>query len=392
MGVKVTTTLRKISALMKEHPEAHVYALPGGQASGKTSAVLLLLINHALRTPKWDCYVAGRELSKMKVTVMKTFKNLMEELGIYDDERFKAGVDYVFENKAHIRFLSLDRPGAYKGNRSDCCMIDEANECGWEAYRELAARSKKVILTWNPNKKTFCEDIIMNMPTTVSVRTTFLDNEFCPENEVEELLAYKKAAYDSEGNVVNQEMARLWKVYGEGLPCKAVGQIFSNYFEGEYVETDSHCYGLDFGYSNDPDALVEVSVDRQNKTLYIREVIYNKGLSTDDLTYTIKSKVTPRHLIVCDSAASRTIADLQLKGVKATGAKKNKVVDDIKELQSWKIVIDPSSNNVLTEFQSYAWKEDGLIPIDAYNHAIDAMRYAFRYLQTPPKRDEIIIL
>lgn len=392
MKIQQTTTLRKIVKLMTDNPKAHTYCLPGGQASGKTSAVLIILINHALQTPGWDCYVAGKELSKMKVTVLKTFKNIMESIGLYNEEQFKGGVDYLFDNGAHIRFLSLDRPGAYKGNRSDLVFVDEANECGWEAYRELASRSKKVILSWNPNFTSFCEDIVMKLPTTVTVRTTFLDNEFAPANEIEELMNYKKGGYDDNGNIVNQELARLWQIYGLGIPCKAVGAIYTNWEIGEFNENcKTIIYGADFG-SNDPSALVKIGVDQDAKTLYLKELIYARGCGSFDLVKLYKQVLPKQHLVIGDSAAPMTITDLRQAGINIKPCSKGKILDEVQVLQSYKFIVDPASKNLLFELDNcrYADTETKTTILPGNDHALDCIRYGVMSLLKAPKRDSIM--
>lgn len=394
MPLKVTNTLRKIAKAIKDNPDAHLILCPGGQASGKTSAILLIIINHALQTPGWDCYVAGRELSKLKVTTMKTFKNLMISLGLFDESNFKNGVDYIFSNNAHIRFLSLDRPGAWKGNRSDCCVIDEVNECGWDAYRELADRSKKVIAAYNPNFRSFCEDILMKLPDTVTVRTTFEDNEYCPENEVKALLQYRDAAYDEKGNIINNEFHRLWQIYGLGVPCKAVGAIYTNWEVGEFDEKcKTIIYGADFG-SNDPSTLVKVGIDKENKILYLKELIYEKGCGSFDLVKLYKQVLPKQHLVIGDSAAPMTITDLRQSGINIKPCVKGKILDEVQVLQSYHFIVDPNSQHILYELDNcrYADSETKTTIMPGNDHTLDAVRYAFMATARAPKRDVEIII
>lgn len=391
--MEVTTTLKKIIKAMREHPDAHTICLPGGQGSGKTSAALIILINHALSHPGFDCYVAGKELSKMKVTTIKTFTNIMKDFNLFEESQFKSNVDYIFSNGSHIRFLSLDRPGAYKGNRSDCCLVDEANECGWEAFRELTDRSKKVIVSWNPNFRSFCEDILMKLPDTVTVRTTFEDNEFCPENEKKALLQYKEAAYDKDGNVVNQEFHRLWTIYGLGIPCKAVGAVYTNWEVGEF---DENCktivYGADFG-SNDPSTLVKVGIDKEKKLIYLNELIYERGCGSNDLIKLYKQVLPRQHLVIGDSAAPMTITDLRQSGINIKSCVKGRILDEIQVLQSYKIIVTPNSKHIQEELDSFRYADSDtkttLVP--GNDHTLDAMRYAFMSVYRAPSEETFII-
>lgn len=389
-----TTTLRKISGALIDNPDAHLLLCPGGQGSGKTSAVLLLLINHALNTPGLDAYVASKELSKMKVTVIKTFLQIMKSFDIYDETQFKSGVDYLFDNGSHIRFLSLDRPGAYKGNRSDIVVIDEVNECGWNAYRELADRSKKVIAMYNPNFRSFCEDILQKLPDTVVVRTTFEDNEFCPENEKTVLLNYKKEAYNEDGSIKNQEFHRLWQVYGCGNICKPIGAVFPNWAIGEFIDTSHIIFGADFG-SHDPSTLVKVAIDTDNKIIYIKELIYQQRLGSLNLLNLYKQVLPPQHLVIGDSASPMVITDLRQGGINILGCKKGKILDEVQKLQSYTFVVDPSSTHVHYEFDNYRFadSETHTTILPGNDHTIDAMRYAVMYMldRNSTSSDEIII-
>lgn len=393
--IQPTTTLLKISKAIMENPDAHLILCPGGQGSGKSSAILLLLINHALQTPELDCYVAGKELSKMKVTTMKTFVNIMKSFNIFNEESFKGNVDYIFDNGAHIRFLSLDRPGAYKGNRSDLIFVDEVNECGWEAYRELSDRAKLVIAAYNPNFRSFCEDILMKLPDTVTIRTTFEDNEYCPENERKALLQYKSAAYDESGNIINQEFHRLWQVYGLGLACKPIGAIYTNWEVGEFKEGKNIIYGADFG-ANDPSTLVKVNIDYDNKILYIKELIYQRGLGSFDLLKLYKQVLPKNHLVIGDCASPMVINDLRNGGINILGCKKDKILDRIQKLSSFKFIVDPASLNVQKELENcrYADCETKTTILPGNDHTLDAMAYGVEYMldRIEYEDDEIIIM
>lgn len=392
--MKPTTALKKIATAIKENPDAHLILCPGGQGSGKSSAILMLLINHALNHPGLDCYVAGKELSKMKVTTLKTFVNIMKSFDLFDENQFKSNVDYIFSNGSHIRFLSLDRPGAYKGNRSDLVFVDEVNECGWEAYRELTDRAEKVIAAYNPNFRSFCEDILMKLPDTVTVRTTFEDNEYCPENEIKALLQYKQGAYDENGNIINHEFHRLWQIYGLGVPCKAVGAIYTNWEVGEF---DDKCktiiYGADFG-SNDPSTLIKVGIDKENKLLYVKELLYEKGCGSFDLVKLYKQVLPTRHLVIGDSAAPMTITDLKKSGINIKPCVKGKVLDEVQVLQSYKFIVDPNSHHILYELDNcrYADSETKTTIMPGNDHTLDAIRYAFMSVARAPERDVEIII
>ena len=100
---------------------------------------------------------------------------------------------------------------------------------------------------------------------------------------------------------------------------KAEGVIFENWEIGEFEEVDNITYGQDYGFSIDPTTLVKVGIDKQRKKIYLKELIYKAGLSTDEI-YNLNKKHTDKGLIIADSAEPRLISELQSKGLNIRGA------------------------------------------------------------------------
>jgi len=385
--IQQTTCLKKLCKFFSDEKGKHNMICCGGAGAGKTFNILIILINHCLTNPNIDCYVVSHQLSKLRYTCIKDFKNILQEFGVYKADSFKGSIDYIFDNGSHIRFLGLDKDDTAKGLRADIVFLEEADKIPYENARQIISRSKKNILAYNPSQSSYIDKILIPREDSAFIRLTYNDNEFISDEEKAEILSYRTLGYNDDGTIKNALYANLWQVYGEGKQGVALGQIYTNYEEGDFIELDQHCYGLDFGFSNDPDAMIEMSIDRKSKTMYIRELLYVTGLSTEELATAIKAKIgQTRTPIICDSAAPRTIADLRSKGLNTIGAVKNKVVDDIKEICGWKMIVDPNSLNLLEELRNYVWKENSIIPIDSFNHCLDCQRYAFRYLTKPVVR------
>ena len=149
-------------------------------------------------------------------------------------------------------------------------------------------------------------------------------------------------------------------------------------------ECSSITIGLDFGFTNDPTAVVKLG--RKNDRRYIQELIYEKGLTIELLAERLRSAgVTNQDTLVCDSAEPRSIAELRRYGFNAIGVKKHKdsVRHGINALKALSIFVTANSRNVWEEVVWYAWEMDKddkpkspERPIDAFNHAMDAIRYA----------------
>lgn len=177
--------------------------------------------------------------------------------------------------------------------------------------------------------------------------------------------------------------------YGGAWLDKAEGVIFTNWTEGAFNNNLPYAYGQDYGYTSDPTTLIKCAVDEKQKKVYLHECFYltdinGKELSTDDIHSLNSSYIDEMSaLIVADSAEGRLIGDLYKKGLNIIECEKGagSVNAGIKALQGYELIITPESKNIRTELNNYVWnnKKAG-IPIDDYNHAIDAIRYVFREL------------
>lgn len=167
-----------------------------------------------------------------------------------------------------------------------------------------------------------------------------------------------------------------------GWLIKAEGVVFDQWQEGEFDYTLSSCYGLDYGYAPDPLALIRVAVDRRKKLIYLKEYIYETELNDISGKFS-RVGLKKGELIVADVNEKRTTQVLRQEGWNVRPAKKGagSIANDIREIKNYTLVVDPSSFNLKKELNHYIWNDKkASIPIDDYNHLLDAMRYAFRSL------------
>lgn len=366
MKIKKTRALKKICKLKKR-----IWVLRGGQGSAKTFSVLQILINHASSNAGKFILIASEELSKMKLTCIKDFIFILKEFELFESERWIGKTEYTFKNGSIIKFIGLDKDDIGKGLRSDIFFLNEANKCKFATYNQIASRAKRVILDYNPDVESWIETEVLKREDAELLVLTFEDNEALAEEERNAILQYYKDGFDENGNVKNEYWANHWRVYGLGLLGSIAGAIYQNWSVGEFDESLPHGYGMDFG-SDDPDALVKVAVDKKNKIIYLDELIYQNNLSTDDLIRLTKECVD-NAMIIADSSGKRTIDDLKSKGINITKVHKYKITEDIKLIQGYKIIVTARSSNIIKEFGKYVYKNG--IPIDKFNHAMDAFRY-----------------
>jgi phage terminase large subunit len=168
---------------------------------------------------------------------------------------------------------------------------------------------------------------------------------------------------------------------------KADGVVFTNWefgaFNPNYLQTS---FGMDFGFSIDPDALAEVAIDLKNKILYVKEHIYQRGLKTHELSKMLLEK-TKGGLIIADSAEPRLIDDLRFQKVNIQAVKKGTIESGIVRMQDFKIIVEPNSTNIAKELNNYCYLNKGSkLYVDNWNHIIDAIRYNVIYnLDNPSK-------
>lgn len=378
-----TTALRKISALKKK-----IWVIRGGQGSGKTISILIILINHAASNPNKEILIISEELTKMRLTVIKDFRKVMQASGLFEEHRFLAGTLYKFPNGSFIKFIGLDKDDVGKGLRSDIAYFNEVNRIDVESYRQVATRTKRVIMDYNPDREFWVDTEIRTRDDCDFIQLTFEDNEMLPIQEREEILNYKKQGYNEDGSIKNSYWANIWRVYGLGEIGALEGVVFTNWTEIDRLPQEARLvgYGLDFGYSNDPTALIAAYV-HNGKRIY-DQLIYQKGLLNSDISNIMRShNISRRDVIYADSAEPKSIEELNRYGfnVKAVHKGSDSVRFGIGIMQQNDFQVTSRSIDLIKEFNTYCWSDKKQnTPIDAFNHGIDAARYVEMMLALKP--------
>jgi phage terminase large subunit len=363
----LTSAYTKIGKL-----SSRIRIVQGGSSASKTYSILQKLILQALTS----------KVSKLVSIVTDTHPNI--EKGAYRDfisiledygsqytttkNPLQAKVkDWQFE------FFALDDERKAKGGRRDILFINEANRVRWETARQLIMRTRETVyIDYNPDAEFWAHEKYMNKPDSEMVIVTYHDNEACPKSAIDEIEAYR-------------DDVEWYKVYGLGqIGNLYAGKIFRTWPVMEFPENGKHWYGLDFGFSNDPTAIIRTYIERgERMKIYLDELLYQKGLTNSEIAYLLKESGYGGEPVVCDSAEPKSIFELRQYGINATGADKrpgslNAGIDFLKRAD---VYISPRSENLARENKLYRWKQDkdGKFlnqPIDAFNHGIDASRYS----------------
>jgi phage terminase large subunit len=375
-----TTAQSKIAKLKKR-----VRVVRGGTSSSKTFSIIPLLIDYAIKTPKSEISIVAETIPQLRRGALRDFLKIMDLIGMYDDSRFnKSSLVYTFSNGSYIEFFSADMSAKLRGARRDVLFVNECNNVEWEAYYQMAIRTRKFIyLDYNPVAEFWVDTELMNDVDTDFVVLTYKDNEALDKSIVQEIEKARDKAEHSE------YWANWWRVYGLGEIGQVQGTIFTNWHQIDNVPQEAKYIGigLDFGYSNDPTAIVMVY--KWNNEFILDEIAYQKELSNKAIADILKPY---GGLVVCDSAEPKSIADLRSYGINATPCVKGKdsIINGIQKIQALdRIHITKRSTNLIKEFRSYVWKTDrnGVAlnePIDFLNHGVDAIRYILSHVIVSP--------
>jgi phage terminase large subunit len=379
-----TTALRKIASLNKK-----IRIVRGGQGAAKTISILILLINHAASKPDKEILIISEELTKMRLTVIKDFIKIMKQIGIFEETRFLAETLYKFPNGSFIKFIGLDKADIGKGLRCDVAFFNEVNKIDIESYRQIASRAKFIYADYNPDAEFFIDTEILKRNDCDFLQLTFNDNELLSNEERAEILMYKDNGYNPDGSIKNAYWANLWNVYGLGNIGNLQGVVFENWDIVDCLPIDINsnvtveliAVGLDFGFTNDPTAII--SVYRKDNELWVDELLYETKLINSDIIARFRTIGVDKYIrIIADSAEPKSIEEISRAGYNIEGAKKGQdsIRSSIDTLQKFRIHITSRSINLIKELRAYRWIVDKSgkslnEPIDRDNHAIDALRY-----------------
>lgn len=354
---------------------APVVVNQGGTSSGKTYAILQVLFCIACEQPGQVITVAGQDIPNLKAGAMRDAQNIHNNSAILQQHiRNFNKTDRIFEfhNGSLIEFKSYGDGQDAKSGKRDYLFVNEANGVNWEIYIELSLRtSKRVFIDYNPNASFWVHEFLQGKPDVQFIISDHRHNPFITAQQRHKIESMKE--FDIE----------RWKVYARGLTGKLTGLIFDNWHVCEAIPADAKLlsYGLDFGFTNDETGLIEVYM--QNGELWVNELIYETGLTNQDLAAKFRQLgISKSGDVIADSAEPKSIEELRRSGWPVIPANKgpDSVKNSIDILKRYRINITATSTNLRKELMRYQWKKDNSgkslnEPIDTWNHLIDPLRY-----------------
>ena len=366
----------KVSVVFEKNYNARTKIIvnQGGSRSGKTFSILqLLALVKAFEGTDMVFSIVRKTMPALKASSMRDFFEILKANDLYDERYHNKTENTYLLNGNLFEFMSLDQPQKKRGAKRTYLFINEANELNLEDWIQLSLRTEKQIyLDFNPSMdEHWIYDIVIPRQDCTFIHSTYLDNlKFLPEEMVREIENLKS---------VDQN---YWRIYGLGEIGQIKGLVFTNWeVVDEYpLECKWTSYGLDFGFSNDPTALIRVGYSGGD--LYLDEMIYSRGLTNQDIgKWMNQLGITKADEIIADNQP-KCIYEIRLEGfnIKPTFKGQDSIITGIDIMKRQRFKVTKRSVNLIRELKNYKWKEDAAgnalnVPVDRFNHGIDAVRY-----------------
>lgn len=366
----------------------------GGSRSGKTYDAFDFITDLcAAASRPLLVYVLRDTMAACRDYTLQDFKEKLRLRGLYDDDKL-TGEGQRPEYKLFgslVRFRGLDKMGAKEGFPSDIVFINEVlSGVEKDQYDSVVMRCKLLnILDWNPRYTQHWAFELEGQPDVFFTHTTFRDNKHVPPAVARRILGYEPTPENIAAGTADDWR---WKVYGLGIRAAQEGLVFPNITWIDEFPDDCEylSYGVDFGFTNDPTAIVKVGIKGRN--LYIKELYY-APCDDPQVLYTILAHVAPEIMIhdsrivaIADTAdryakvPDGMVQALMMRGVNIFKARKysGSIMDGITRMKEFAMhCVD--TRNMRSEAGAYVWGSiNGVplnMPVDKNNHLWDAARY-----------------
>lgn len=356
----------------------------GGTRSGKTHSVLTTLY-HVVNSRPSLASVVSETFPHLRKGAIRDYQRILSDQNAWDERTWnKTDSVHTIQDKHLLEFFSADNSDKVHGPERDFLFINEGQNIPWDIVNHLFVRTRKTIfIDFNPTREFWAHTELKNDPKALWIHSTYLDNPFLTPEQVAEIER-------------NRKNKTWWKIYGEGMIAESEGAIYRGWKQIDEIPHEARIErrGLDFGYTNDPTALLDIYY--YNGGYILDEQIYQKGMSNKQIADVIVNLDRPQTLVVADSAEPKSIDEIRSYGVNIIPSNKGQgsVLQGIQFVQDQQISVTKRSLNIWKEYRNYLWekdKKDGTIvnvPSPIFNHLMDAGRYAMESLR-PYEDDEL---
>jgi phage terminase large subunit len=374
------TAMKKVFALKKR-----IRAVAGGTSASKTISILTWIIDYCQSPQSRSkiCTIASESYPHLEKGAILDFKLMMLDRNYWDENRWnETKHTYQFETGHRVEFSTMDTITKARGPRRDVLFINECNALSWPIVDQLVIRTREIVwLDWNPSEEFwFYSEMLGKRDDVEFITLTYKDNEALDASTVKEIESHRNNP-------------AWWTVYGEGKLGVSVGRIYKDWAIIDTVPHEARLVrrGLDFGYSNDPSALIDIY--EFNGGFILDEQLFQKGMQNNQIASFVKTIPEPQMLIIADSAEPKSIDELKTNGLNVLPSNKGpgSVNQGIQFVQGQRISVTSRSLNVIKEYRNYLWlvDRDGKstnTPSGGFDHSMDAIRYALEGFK--PKEPE----
>lgn len=359
----------------------------GSSRSGKTYNTMIWLVRYLLENPNTLLSVVRKTLPSLRGSVLRDFQEVVNLYGVWDSRAFnKSELIYRFGNGSAVEFFSVDDEQKIRGRKRDILFVNEANELSFIDWQQLKMRTTRFsIIDYNPSfsEEHWINDVNKEYRTYHFV-STYRDNPFLEQTIIDEIESLRG------------KNKTLWQVYGLGQQALIEGLVFKEFEvvdEIPELARKRHYRGMDFGFTNDPTAIVDVYL--AGDSLYLDELCYRTEMLASDIIALLKANGAGV-VTISESADPRLIEEIHRAGVNIHPVKKfaGSIDAGIAKLSEYKLKVTRSSDNLIKELRNYTYAQDkeGRFlnkPIDDFNHCIDAVRYVILSVALGAKRQQI---
>ncbi len=358
----------------------------GGTSSSKTYSILQILLLICLKYENKLISVVSESFPHLRKGAMRDFENILKGEGLYSSDMHDMTNNSYIIGTCTVEFFSADNMDKVRGPRRDYLYVNECNNISYDTYLQLEVRTnERVYLDYNPTHEFWVHENILNSTEYVGgfdytyIQSTYKHNEFLHPNIVRSI--------EKQRNI----NPRWFKVFGLGETGTLEGLIYETFQTCiDMPLVDNIFYGLDFGFTNDVTALVEVCI--AGGEIWVDELIYQTALTNQEIVNLFKSLgISKSAEIIADSAEMKSIEEIRRAGFNIKPAIKgpDSVKAGIGVVQNYPINITKRSINTIKEIRNYQWDKDKdgkwlNKPVDYMNHSMDAIRYPIFTRQHKP--------
>jgi len=341
----------------------------GGTWSGKTYAILEVLLTKALERPNTTVTVTAQDRPSLKRDAHRAFQRIVTEQGFKDyvKEFNKTELMYTLVNGSVIEFVSYeDEEDAKQGKRHYLFINEATREDYYVAWQLMIRTEFQTFIDYNPTSSFWVHDKFQGQPEARFIYSDHRHNQFLSEAQHNEIESIK----DPE----------LWRVYARGATGNIIGTIYPNWTQRDWQPCEEVIWGVDYGYTTDPTAIVKIGI-LERRTAQIKEICYTPGLSADTIKDVLIANGYDGEPIYSEHD-TEMVSQLRRLGLRVLLARKGdgSIKNGILKVKEFEIFYTPDSMNLHQERLRYKWAQVNGVqvnkPDDTPDHLCDSIRYA----------------